>query len=132
MECPHKHGDQVPALMGWVCGQCWKILPERPTKYGMHPPGYGAESRQFIKWRAEIRKSADGTTLAIFLKAMARRITHRSGLVGEDAYQAALEAARLLEVEFGHPDYDWSRLGAIDIADEEMTYWDEATGVANA
>lgn len=131
MDCKHQHGDQVSELMGWVCGQCWQILPERPKKYGLrvrmprHLVPDAPHCPQEIIWQAEIRKSEDGTALSTFLRSVARRICHRSGMSKHDAYQAALEAVRLMEVEFGNVDYDWSRAGAIDIADEEMAYWDE-------
>lgn len=131
-DCQHKHGDHVPALMGWVCGQCWTVLHDRPKRYGMKIRSEDPQGVQEIIWQAEIRKSDDGTTLSTFLRSVARRVSHRSGMAKEDAYQVALEAARMLEVEFGHPDYDWSRTGAIDIADEEMSYWDEEPAGSNA
>ena len=131
MTCKHAHGDAVTILSPWVCGQCFAKLPERPKRYTANlkiPSDWDGKTHngppQEISWQAEIRKSEDGTTLGTFLRSVARRISHKSGMSREDAYEAALEALKMLEVEFGNPDYDWSRIGAIDLADEEMSYWD--------
>ena len=130
--CKHQHGAHVAALGPWVCGQCYQILSARPARYGMvRNPLHGmtdrAEVRQDVVWVAEVRKSPEGTTLDVFLRAVARRFMSRcKELDKREAYKAALDALRGQEAEFGHPDYDWSRAAAVDVADEEMTYWDEA------
>lgn len=135
MSCDHKHGDFVPELFGWVCGQCYRIIGERPTKYSMVRvyaetnygdvvPNGSPTSRQEIAWQAEILKSDQGTTLSTFLDAVARRFEKRGGLDRKDAMDTALESLRMMEAEFGDKDYDWSRMSAIDVADEDMSYWD--------
>lgn len=139
MTCKHEHGDTVSPLMGWVCGQCFKVLDDRPKRYAMVgikvPADWDGKihsgMRQEIVWQADVRKSAEGTTLSAFIAAVARRFERRGGLDPQDAYQQALDAIKLMEVEFGHPDYDWSRLSAIDVADEEMTYWDHDETAGN-
>lgn len=60
----------------------------------------------------------------MFLLAVARRFEKRGGLDAEAAMNAALDAVKLMDAEFGNKDYDWSRMSAIDVADEDMTYWD--------
>jgi hypothetical protein len=63
---------------------------------------------------------------------MARRFKSRCNTLSDhEAHKLALDAVKGMDVEFGHPDYDWSRLGAIDLADEEMTYWDEEAPAGN-
>lgn len=130
--CKHEHGDNVAPLMGWVCGQCFEVLAERPKRYrmvGIKVPAnwdgkrYGGD-RQEIAWQAEVLKSSDGTTLSTFIAAVARRFELRGGLDKDAAYLAALDITKMLEVPFGHPDYNWSRMGAVDLADEDMSYWD--------
>lgn len=60
---------------------------------------------------------------------MVRRFMHRcKGMDEKGAIEASLAALRTMGVEYGHPDYDWSRASAIDIADEEMEYFDAEGG----
>jgi hypothetical protein len=83
-------------------------------------------------WQAEVKKSAEGTTLATFLEAVARRFQSRdTTLTDSEAVKLAIEAVQAMDTEFGHPDYDWSRTTAIDVADEEMTYWDCGSAATN-
>lgn len=124
--CNHKHGDNIPALMGWVCGQCFKVLGNRPKKYGT--AGCSRGPRQEIVWQADVLKSAQGTTLSTFVTAVARRFERRGGVDKETAFLMALEAVAGIGEQFGSPDCDWSRMSAIDVADEEMTYWDDVGG----
>lgn len=35
--CKNEHGGHVALAAGWVCGQCWRIIGERPVKYGPPP-----------------------------------------------------------------------------------------------
>jgi hypothetical protein len=128
--CKHEHGDNVEPLMGWVCGQCFTIIGDRPKRYGFINAGLlgfdavkGGELQEVV-WMADILKSAEGTTLGVFLAAIARRFERKGGLDRTAAYAAALDAAKMIEAPFGHPDHDWSRASAIDIADEDMSYWD--------
>ncbi|NOD65764.1 hypothetical protein [Ruegeria sp. HKCCD6109] len=89
--------------------------------------------RQEISWQAEVLKSPEGTNLSTFLTAIARRFGHRDlSLSKHESYKLALDAVKGMGVPFGHPDYDWSRASAIDIADEEMTYWDECADGSNS
>ena len=137
--CGHPHGDNVAHLMGWVCGVCFEILGERPKKYkmvGLKVPSdwdgkVYAGPRQEISWQAEVLKSKEGTTLSVFIRAVARRMQHRSDLDLDTAYAAALDSIKGMGVPFGDPDYDWCRLSAIDVADEEMTYWDHDESCGN-
>ncbi len=70
-------------------------------------------------------------TLLEFHSHMTAAYIANAGLKFKDAAKHATELLPALGIEFGHPDYDWSRASAIDIADEEMTYWDEETSGAN-
>lgn len=135
-DCQHLHGDQVPDLFGWVCGQCFTVLEDRPKRYGMTPQSNISGdkylvARQQIIWQAEILKSAEGTTLSVFLGAVAKRFMRKGGLDRESAFSAALDAVKGLDAVFGQADFDWSRASAVDVADEEMTYWDEGPGGEN-
>lgn len=121
--CQHEQGDRVPEL-GWVCGQCFKVLDQRPTRYGMRTRLGMKGRRQEIVWQAKIRTSAEGTTLSQFLKFMAKQYQRRAALGVHESYRMALENLRFLEEEFGCPHMIWNRSAAIDIADEEMSYWD--------
>ena len=90
------------------------------------------ETRQVIIWKAEVRKSSEGTTLAGFLAAMTRRLRWRArSLDKADAYTIAIDVLKSLDVEFGDPDWDWSRASARDIAEEEMSYWDDEGAEGN-
>lgn len=135
--CGHQHGAHVPALGLWVCGQCFFKLESRPTKYGLvgYPEGEGAPMRQEIVWQSRIRISAEKTTLADFLAAMVRRFQSRlRDLPAPEAYNIALDVLRTHteNFEFGDPQHDWSRVSAIDLVDEEMSYWEADHEGANA
>jgi len=127
--CTHKHGDHIAPMNYWVCGQCFSILEKRPQRYGVVATDKrgteGVRARQEVVWQADILKSGEGTTLSVFLKAMVKRFRHRDkDMRLSDAYSYAIGVLRGHEVPFGHVDHDWSRGTAIDIADEEMCYWD--------
>lgn len=136
--CKHIHGGTVPNLPGWVCGQCWRNIEERPKRYGMvsvtsvkgsDEPAY----RQEIIWMAEERRAESGLTLGEFLVALAQRFAVRSHMERSSAMDLALSTMQSLsEVgaigEFADPVSDWSREVANDIADEEMSYWDNDEG----
>lgn len=135
--CGHMHGAMVAPLGLWVCGQCYAKLAERPVRYGMagHPEGEGMALRQEIVWQSAVRVSAEKTTLADFLAAMVRRLRSRDrDLHTADAYDIALDVLRSHsdDLEFGDPQHDWSRVSAIDLADEEMSYWESDCEGANA
>jgi hypothetical protein len=128
-QCKHRHGDNINPL-GWVCGQCFNILEERPKTYGMVSGTLGVDGEykthpiQQIVWMAEIKVSEQKTTLSDFVSAIARRYQVK-GLLGEhESYLMALESMKNNEEEFGDEKSDWSRVSAIDIADEEMSYWE--------
>lgn len=130
--CRHSHGGTVPGLPGWVCGQCWQNLDERPKRYGMEATIRGEKGhgpRQIIIWQAAESRSAEGMTLGQFVLAVAQRFAVKGRLNRASAMELALSSLRgLREVdaigEFGSPASEWSREAAQDIADEEMTYWD--------
>lgn len=133
--CKHLHGGVVPGLPGWVCGQCWNILAERPKRYGMvsialgSDPGSAPRQRQEVIWQAEERRSAEGLTLGQFVVLVAQRFAIRGRMNRAAAMEMALSTLRScaeMDVigEFGDPASEWSRGAATDIADEEMSYWD--------
>lgn len=128
--CKHTHGARVEGLGCWVCGVCFQTLDQRPVKYGLGTAAIrgtdGPKSHpQIVTWKAEIRKSRDGTTLNSFLAAMARRFMSRDKTLDRrEATRLALDTTSAIGVPFSDPDHDWSRTAAIDIADEEMSYWD--------
>ncbi len=129
--CQHLHGAWVKPLGLWVCGLCYAKLPNCPVKYGMVPPGNmpGAAPLQQIIWQAELRFSAQRTTLASFIEAIARRMMYRTaGLSLTDACGYAIDELAAAGVEFGDTSQDWSRMAAVDWAEEAMTYWEEAEG----
>ncbi len=137
-KCTHSHGAQVKALNAWVCGKCFDMLQSRPTRYSMLPPpitpdGSGLTvARQEIVWQAEVRKSPEGTTLDTFLRSMARRFMSRDkSLETFEAHKIALDVLKGMGAQFGDQDYCWDRASAIDITDEEMSYWDEEVSVGN-
>lgn len=141
--CQHQHGGSVPDLPGWVCGQCWTVLEERPKRYGMvnvalgDKPGSSPRQRQEVIWQAEERRTAEGMTLGKFLVAVAQRFAIRGRMSRADAMEMALSVMRGLAQmdaigDFGSAASEWSRDAAQDIADEEMTYWDHEGGKGNA
>lgn len=135
-DCEHKHGAHVPALGVWVCGQCFAMLGERPVRYRTLPH-YGGDGPkgppQEIAWMAEVRKSVDGLTLADFLRTMAKRyqLRCRDGLTDAYAYSIALDFLRAVGEEFADPALDWSHAGAREMADEDMTYWEQEDAASN-
>jgi len=134
MACRHKHGAHVEQFACWVCGQCYQKLEGRPVRYGMvFTDGDENGARQQIVWQAEIKKSEDGITLEDYLRTMAKRMVLkcRGSLNLADAFDLALSAMRGVEDEFGDPAYDWSHAGALEMADEEMQYWEQETAETN-
>lgn len=140
--CQHKHGGAVPGIPGWVCGQCWTILAERPKRYGMvnvalgGDPGSAPRQRQEIIWQAEERRTSAGMTLGAFLIIIAQRFAVKGRVDRAGSMELAIGAMRALldlgpEFEFADPRSEWSREAAIEIADEEMSYWDQDDGDAN-
>jgi hypothetical protein len=138
MGCDHQNGGAVIGV--WVCGDCWAKLGSRPTRLGMvqiRAEGGRGESRnpimrQEIVWQAQIA-TACGFTISQFIDALARRFMSRcADLTLHDASDFALDAARSLEVPFGHADYDWGANGAEELADDEMQNWDAEGGSSNA
>lgn len=122
-QCNHAHGDHIKEIHSWVCGKCYDKLNTRPQRLGM--VSYGNVTRQEITWQAAISKASNGMTLRLFLNAVARRFRHFSGeMSNEDALDMAIEAMKGMGEEFGNQSCDWSRASAIDLADEEIHYWD--------
>ena len=138
MTCKHLHGAQVTEIGFWVCGQCYRKLEARPKQYGLAKftgdVVRGGEKRQDIIWQAEERLSLDGTTLADFLKAMARQYMKRCHDLRNSkaaAYDCALEFMRCSDDEFGDRSMVWTPDAAADLADEDMDYWDQDDGLNN-
>lgn len=132
--CKHTHGDYIKPMAYWLCGQCFTPLEGRPVKYGMKFIGAEYGPRYDIKWQAEIRNSAEGTTLSEFLRTMVKRYQRRCrGLSAEDAYNAAIEYLKFLGEDFGDTSLCWSHDAAREEADEDMQHWDADEGAgANA
>lgn len=127
--CKHEHGAKVDGLNSWVCGQCFEMLPSRPKRYQTYTTVADADGprapRQEVIWEAAVRRSEEGLNLDQFLASMARRFMKQDeSLDTFEAHKLSLDVVRSLDLEFGDPDIEWSRVGAIDIAEEEMTYWD--------
>lgn len=135
--CGHLHGGTVPGVPGWVCGQCWHILPDRPRRYRMVMPtgGGGPRSqpgaaRQEIDWMAGELRTVSGMTLGDFVVALAQRFAVKGRMERAAALELALTIMRSLREmgaigDFADQASEWSRDAAKDIADEEMTYWDD-------
>lgn len=127
-QCKHTHGDYIKPMAYWLCGVCFKPLSGRPHSYGMVGPVRGTGpigARQEIVWLAEIKKSAEGTTLSEFLRTVAKRYQRRCrDLPAEEAYNAAIEYLKCLGEEFGDPSMSWPHDAARELADEDMQDWD--------
>jgi len=127
----------VPGHIGWVCGQCYQTLESRPAKYGMVATGgYPNGSRQQIIWQADEKRTKDGMSLGQFLSIIAQRFSVKGRIDRAGAMELAIAAMRALrdlgeEFEFADQRSDWSRAAAIEIADEEMSYWDNEGGSSN-
>lgn len=132
--CKHQHGAWVDDIALWICGQCFVKLAERPRTYRMAQlggiPGSSPAPRQEIVWQAEIRISADGTTLAAFLRTIAKHLVRKSrgGLTLAEAYDIAVGILDAMGEEFGDLSADWSHGSARDLAVEEMTCWEQDGG----
>jgi hypothetical protein len=139
MACNHIQGDNVPHFGCWVCGQCFAKLEQRPQRLGLVGQKIPADwdgktlvgERQDVVWQAEIIKSTENTTLSQFIHVVARRFALRGGLDKNAAFEAALDMLIMQDEPFGSLDYDWSRMSAIDLADEDMSYWDHDGPAAN-
>lgn len=125
MTCRHQHGDTILGM--WVCGQCFKKLPERPVQHVMErssDPG-GRPPRQ-IAIKCPISTAADGITLCQFVTWMASRLVARTA--GQMPHAEAIDyGIGLLETlgdGFGSEAQVWDRGGAYEIVDEELQYWD--------
>ena len=140
-DCKHEHGGFLEHW--WICGQCYRKLPERPRRFKMvkldpEVKFCGAEPdrilyRQEITWISEEKVSAELTALGQFLCWIAERFKSRGGVGVEDANSLALDCLREIGIEFGDPSMMWNVAAAHDLADEEMDYWgnDEQSGGAN-
>ncbi|MBO9398772.1 hypothetical protein J7400_19030 [Shimia sp. R9_2] len=51
-------------------------------------------------------------------------MSRAKGLDPREATKLALDLTKDIGAPFADPDHDWSRTAAIDIADEDMCYWD--------
>ncbi|MCB5199052.1 hypothetical protein LGQ03_07350 [Loktanella sp. TSTF-M6] len=70
----------------------------------------------------------------MFVAAMAARFIKRSkGTIHSiDATTMAIECLRLAGEEFGTEAMSWDADAAAELADEEISYWDESDAGANA
>lgn len=138
MTCLHRQGGHVRALGGWVCGQCWCRLDQRPTRYG-RPKTWplsqntdGPNPPQVITWQAEAKLTTDGTDIATFLGWIALVFQrHCPGLTRFDAVLAALHEMEMVDEPFAATDFDWTRDGAEELAKEFMQNWDADEGEAS-
>lgn len=140
-DCQHKRGDWIKEKGYWLCADCFSKMDSRPTRYGpikLQDPIWSNDAPrvpQGIVWQAEVA-TADGVTLNDFLRTMARRFMQktRQQMGRDDAYDAAisvLQSLLSLGDTYGDPAYDWSHEGAREMADEEMTYWDDEVNARN-
>lgn len=135
MACKHEHGAFI--LDTWVCGQCFRKLPDRPTSYRPEEAAEvwpeGRPARQ-VAVRCPIRKTESGTTLLMFVTWMAARLIVRTAdpVTHEDAVDLCLDMLTTLGEEFGNDAVDWDdREGAYEIVDEELQNFDALEGASN-
>jgi hypothetical protein len=130
--CAHKHGGWVHDLSLWVCGCCFKKLPERPKRWGMvrnSDTKLWRGPRQQVVWMAAVIRSAENTTISEYLRTMAIKFTRIDRTLPlATAYNIALESLEALGVEFGDPAFGWSHADARDMAVEEAGEWEMAGG----
>lgn len=130
VKCNHEHGDTVEGL--WVCGQCWRVLDERPRTYIMVPvsnagpngDGMSGNYRQEVVLCPSI-KTKSGLTLSVFIYAVARRLMARCKMNKSDAALYAIDIMRGYETEFGSGEDEWDVELAWVLVEEDMQYWDE-------
>lgn len=129
MGCQHKHGDTINGM--WVCGQCYRKLDERPKEYrmvefdGFEGEDGGSSRLRQIVIPAPISTSEHGETLSQFVTWMALRLMARGGFTKYDAIDYAIGILQTCGDEFGDNDCNWSRSGAYEYVDEDMSYWDD-------
>lgn len=59
-----------------------------------------------------------------FVRNMARRINERSGMAWSDSKKYARDAfSSYREDMLPYEEFDWSKAGAYDLADTDMSYW---------
>lgn len=134
--CGHGEGDWISDMGFWLCSLCWCKLDERPKRYamvssGVFESGPKVPQKQMISWTAS-QACFDGTTLDKFIQAMALRFNKKCGLPKDDSYSVAISVMRNMPCKYGDKDYDWTISSAIDMADEEMSYWDESGSGSNS
>jgi hypothetical protein len=146
MECKHERGDYV--LGYWLCADCFAKIDRRPVEYRMVSSSEicvrGADGkvssallapRQEIAWQSKIAKSPEGVIFSKFIMMIAERFVQKGKIDKETAVGLAIEAIKSLAElgdKFGDPDFAWDKDAAIEIADEEMSYWDSDEAVGNS
>lgn len=131
-DCKHLHGASIAEVGGWVCGQCYRNIGYRPTRYARLTPPLVPGSYQ-IEWQAEIRVAESGMTLSDFISVIAQWLHGQDrSLSLFEAGDAALEILLCTELEFGHPDMDWTKDAAVDLAREYVSdFWEPDAGEDN-
>ena len=132
--CNHKRGDWIKEKGFWLCADCFLRLDDRPTRYRATSPftirnedgKTWTQPLQQIAWQAETAV-ADGVTFNDFLRTMARRFMHktRPSMDRDDAYDMAISVLATLGDAYGDPAFCWSHDAARELADDEMSYWDD-------
>ena len=125
MDCGHKSGDFFGDI--WICAHCYKMLPERPKRYG--PSGSDGNGRQEIIWQADVGKSQEGTKFSVFLVWMVRHIRFKS-LFLISSHEALKEALGILSEtgeRFGSPYSSWTKADAKALVTEYICeHWEHA------
>lgn len=121
--CKHWDGDTVNGY--WLCAKCFAKLEEQPRRYYMVGAEHGDTPPRQEVTLAPVAK-AGGTTLLQFVEMMARRLIVCSGgnFQMYEATEYAVEILCNLGEPFGSDDMDWTSIGAWELVDEDMQYWD--------
>jgi hypothetical protein len=130
--CIHRRGDWINEKGFWLCADCFSKFDNRPTRYRALFPIRNDDGKtwtqplQQIAWQAETAM-ADGVTFNDFIRTMARRFMQktRPPMDRDDAYDMATSVLASLSDAYGDVSYSWGHEAARDLADDEMSHWDE-------
>lgn len=132
-DCKHWIGDTVNGY--WLCAKCFAKLPYRPYRILKPTTLRGADggNPHVQEWLNAPIATAQGTTLAQFIEAMALRLIARTrgGFQKPDAMDYAIEILRTFGEPFGSDDLDWTSAGAWELVDEDMQHWDADEAASN-
>lgn len=139
-DCKHPHGGMVNGA--WLCGKCYRYLPDRPQTLRMveNPTSLGGDGGVRVsKYRQVVDKCPEspatgGMTLHEFVMSMASRFVARTkgSLPFLEAVSLSVDVLAGIGEEFGNEDMDWGRDGAIELVYEEMCCWDDDSGGRNS